>query len=91
MNGTIADVFLDWIRKTFPDRAVKVINQIEECHGGRLNDSRFGMRMHGDGNTAEMISQMVKVARQKFFEGRSMKELDAGIFVRNTNGQLDLF
>ncbi len=91
LNGTIGEVFLDWIRKTFPDRADKVIHQIEECHGGKLNDSRFGVRMRGEGNTAQMISQMVKVARQKFFEGRSMKQLDCSIFVRNKKGQLPLF
>jgi DNA repair photolyase len=91
LNGTIGEVFLDWIRKTFPDRADKVINQIEECHGGKLNDSRWGVRMRGEGKTAEMISQMIKLARLKFFEGRSMKELDCSIFVRNKKGQLPLF
>jgi DNA repair photolyase len=91
LNGTIGEVFVDWVRKTFPDRADKVIGQIEECHGGKLNDSRWGIRMKGEGKTAEMISQMIKVARQKFFAGRSMKDLDCNIFVRNKKGQLPLF
>jgi DNA repair photolyase len=91
LNGTIGEVFLDWVRKTFPDRADKIIHQIEECHGGTINDSRFGKRMSGEGKTAEMVSQMMKVARQKFFEGRSMKKLDCSKFVRNKKGQLPLF
>jgi DNA repair photolyase len=91
LNGSIGEVFLDWVRKTFPDRADKVIHQIEECHGGHLNDSRFGTRMRGEGNTSEMIAQMVKVARQKFFEGRSLRPLDCGIFMRNKKGQLRIF
>jgi DNA repair photolyase len=91
LNGTIGEVFLDWVRKTFPDRADKIIHQIEECHGGTINDSRFGKRMSGEGKTAEMVSQMMKVARQKFFAGRSMKKLDCSKFVRNKKGQLPLF
>jgi DNA repair photolyase len=91
LNGTIGEVFLDWIRKTFPDRSDKVIHQIEECHGGKINDSRFGVRMRGEGNTAEMIAQMVKVARQKFFAGRSLRPLDCSLFIRNKKGQLPLF
>jgi DNA repair photolyase len=91
LNGTIGEVFLDWVRKTFPDRADKIIHQIEECHGGTINDSRFGTRMSGEGKTAEMVSQMMKVARHKFFQGRSMKKLDCSKFVRNKKGQLPLF
>lgn len=91
LNGSIGEVFLDWIRKTFPDRADKVIHQIEECHGGKINDSRFGTRMRGEGNTAEMIKQMIHVARQRFFEGRTLRPLDCSIFIRNKKGQLSIF
>ncbi len=91
LNGTIGEVFLDWIRKTFPDRADKVIHQIEECHGGKLNDSRWGIRMSGEGKTAEMVAQMIQVAREKFFKDRSMKKLNCDLFVRNKKGQLPLF
>jgi DNA repair photolyase len=91
LNGTIGEVFLDWIRKTFPDRADKVISQIQECQGGRLNDSRFGVRMRGEGKTSEMIAQMMHVARQKFFNGRSLPELNCSIFVKTKKGQLALF
>jgi len=91
LNGSIGEVFTDWVRKTFPDRADKVIHQIEECHGGKLNDSRFGVRMRGEGKTAEMVSQMVKVARQKFFRDRVMRPLDCDSFTQNKKGQLPLF
>ena len=49
LNGAIGEIFKDWIYKTLPDRAEKVLHQIESCHGGRLNDSRYGTRMRGEG------------------------------------------
>src|SRR5580704_12142914 len=41
LNGQIAEVFKDWLEKNFPDRASKVWNQIADCHGGKVNDSRW--------------------------------------------------
>ena len=53
LNDAVADVFKSWLHEHFPDRAEKVLNQIAECHGGSLSDSRFGTRMSGEGNIAE--------------------------------------
>ena len=47
LNGAVAEIFQDWLRKNYPDRYDRVIHQIESCHGGKLNDSRFGTRMRG--------------------------------------------
>ncbi len=91
LNGSIGKVFIDWIRKTFPDRADKVIHQIEACHGGQLNDSRFGTRMKGEGNESDMITQMVRMARLRFFENRSLAPLNCEAFMKNKKGQLGLF
>lgn len=55
LNGAIAQIFEDWLRKNFPDRFDKVWHMIQSCHGGNVNDSRFGDRMRGDGNIAKMI------------------------------------
>jgi DNA repair photolyase len=55
LNGAIGQLFEDWLRKNFPDRFDKVWHMIQSCHGGHVNDSRFGDRMRGDGNIAKMI------------------------------------
>jgi DNA repair photolyase len=62
LNGAIGDIFTDWVKKTMPDRADKVLHQIENCHGGSLNDSRYGTRMHGQGKIAEQINNLMKLA-----------------------------
>lgn len=57
LNGAIRDIFRDWLQKNFPDRFYKVWHQIESCHNGNVNDSRFGNRMGGDGNFAEILKR----------------------------------
>jgi len=61
LNGAISQIFEDWLRKNFPDRADKVWHMIQSCHGGNVNDSRFGDRMRGDGNIAQMIRDNFKL------------------------------
>ncbi|MCX2575601.1 PA0069 family radical SAM protein [Pedobacter sandarakinus] len=61
LNGAIGQIFEDWLRKNFPDRFDKVWHMIQSCHGGNVNDSRFGERMRGGGNIAKMISDNFKL------------------------------
>jgi len=92
LNGAIGTIFTDWIQKNFPDAADKVLNQIKEVQGGQLNDSRYGIRMKGEGVLADSIKQLFKSAKVKYLSGRSSYELDTTIFKRpSQNGQLDLF
>ncbi|RZL02794.1 MAG: PA0069 family radical SAM protein [Pedobacter sp.] len=61
LNGAIAQIFEDWLRKNFPDRFDKVWHMIQSCHNGKVNDSRFGTRMRGEGNISQMISDNFKL------------------------------
>ncbi len=91
LNGAIGEIFKDWIYKTMPDRAEKVLNQIESCHGGRLNDSRYGTRMRGEGKIAEQINSLVKLARLKYFKNKVMPKLNLNLHEEYKDGQLKLF
>lgn len=61
LNGSIAKIFEDWLSKNFPDRFDKVWNQIQACHNGNVNDSRFGTKMKGEGNFAQLINDTFKL------------------------------
>lgn len=89
LNGSIGKIFEDWLRKNFPDRFEKVWNQICAVHGGNVNDSVFGRRMTGEGNYAEVVQQLFRTAKKKYFEGRSMPALDLTKFRKG--GNLNLF
>lgn len=91
LNGAIGQIFTDWIRKAVPDRADKVLRQIAQCHGGQLNDSRYGDRMRGEGELAQMIRSQVLLARKKFFAGREFPALNHSLYSQYKGGQLNLF
>lgn len=67
LNGSVAPLFQDWVRKSYPHRAGKILHQVAECHGGQLGDSRFGTRMVGEGKLAESIAQLFRSARKRYF------------------------
>ncbi|MFM6977025.1 MAG: PA0069 family radical SAM protein [Sphingobacteriaceae bacterium] len=73
LNGSIAEVFTDWIKKAYPDRAEKVLHGIASCHGGKLNDSRWGTRMSGEGKVAESIHQLFRISKTRFLGNRTMR------------------
>lgn len=91
LNGAVGEIFSDWINKTMPDRAQKVLHQIESCHGGNLNDSRFGTRMKGEGEIAKQINDMVKLAKLKYFKDKSIAPLNRELHQQYKSGQLSLF
>ena len=89
LNGEIAEIFENWIRETFPDRADKVLNQIKEINGGNLY-SKGKNRMKTHGETSYMIKSMFRVAKQKHLKGKKLPEYDLTIFCR-PNEQMKLF
>lgn len=91
LNGQIADIFMDWAKYHYPDRAQKLRHLIEETHGGALNDSEFGRRMRGDGKIAEQVRSMMHLARKKYFNGKSLPPYNFDEFIRAPKGQLGLF
>ena len=91
LNGAIGEIFTDWIKKTLPDRADKVLHQIENCHGGTLNESRFGVRMRGEGQIAKQINDLIKLARSKYFKNKVMPGLNTSLHEQYKDGQMKLF
>ncbi|WP_150451006.1 PA0069 family radical SAM protein [Arenibacter lacus] len=91
LNGAIGVLFEDWIRKTLPNKADKVLNQIKDCHGGTLNDSRFGVRSRGEGKIAQQIHEMIHLARRKYFKDAPVPPLNTTLHEQYKDGQLRLF
>ncbi len=70
LNGAIKFLFHDWLFKNFPDRADKVWHLIEKSHDGKVNDSRWGVRMRGEGPISELV-------RQQFVKYNKLYKLNA--------------
>ncbi|AMR31113.1 radical SAM protein [Mucilaginibacter sp. PAMC 26640] len=91
LNGSIAEIFTDWVHKAYPDRAEKVLNMIKACHDGKLNDSNFGRRMSGDGHVANSIHQLYRMACVRFLSGREMPVYDLSLFTPKGGKQMGMF
>lgn len=92
LNGQIGEVFENWVKQAFPDRAEKILSQIKGAHGGKLSDSRFGQRMRGEGRIVQSIHRMFELSKAKYFKDIPQRSsLRTDLFVRTTKGQLGLF
>ncbi len=88
LNGEIAEIFEDWIQKTYPDRAKNVLNQIKEINGGHLHSKgKNRLKLHGE--TSLMIKNMFKIARNKYLKERAYPDYDLSLFSR-PNQQLKM-
>ena len=90
LNGSVKLLFHDWLYKNFPDRADKVWHLIESSHNGKVNDSRWGVRMRGEGQIAELIHQQFKKYGALFGLTGDRWTWDNGIF-RRPGEQISLF
>jgi DNA repair photolyase len=57
----VSPLFQDWLEQHFPGKKEKVLDRIRAVRDGRLNDSRFGARMSGQGKAAELISRLFRL------------------------------
>ena len=91
LNGAVSSIFREWIQTHYPNRAKKVLNQIRQCHGGELNDGRFGVRIRGDGKIAEQIAALFRLSKRRYWKGRALAKMNTTAFRKPVRGQLGLF
>ena len=53
LPGPVKEVFQERIHARLPLRAERILARVREARGGKLNDSRFGKRMEGEGAYAD--------------------------------------
>lgn len=83
-------LFHDWLYKNFPDRADKVWHLIENIHNGKVNDSRWGVRMRGEGNIVKLVNDQYHTYTKKYGLGHERLGLDCTQFKR-PGEQMKLF
>jgi len=89
LNGAIKFLFHDWLYKNLPGHADKVWHLIEQSHGGQVNDTRYGVRMRGEGNIAQMVAHQYKKYGKLYHMNAEEWSLDTKIFrVPGAQGKL---
>jgi DNA repair photolyase len=91
LPGAVEPLFIEWIRRAFPDRAEKVLNRIKSIHEGKLNDSRFGSRMTGKGEIAKVINDLFALHASRYGLDKGWNELTTKHFRKEEGGQGELF
>jgi DNA repair photolyase len=86
----VKELFERWLEDHFPDRKAKVLGRIRSLRGGKLNDPRFGSRLHGEGIFAEEIAAMFAIACRRAGIAHGRVHLSAAAFRRPLAGQLTL-
>jgi DNA repair photolyase len=88
----VSPLFREWLETHWPEKAAHVMSQIQQARGGRDNVARFGERMRGTGQYAEMINQRFRLMMKKLdFPG--LPELRTDLFEKPKlpGSQMDLF
>ncbi len=58
LAGQTLPVFRERLEQAFPDRARRIWSAIRQTRGGKLNESEFGLRMHGVGPRWEAMRNL---------------------------------
>ena len=80
----VKDLFSAWLDQHFPSKKERVLGRLRETRGGKLNDSRFGTRMRGEGEWAEVFREMFVLHRKRAGMVDRRVELSTAAF---TNGR----
>jgi DNA repair photolyase len=90
----LKDLVREWLELHFPERAEHVLSLVRQMRGGRDNDPRFGKRMRGEGEFAELIRQRFTLAARRLGLARNRDlSLDCSLFraPRAPSPQAELF
>jgi DNA repair photolyase len=87
----VAELFQDWLARHYPDRKGKILQRIRTMRRGRLNEARFGFRMHGAGHHTEMISRLFRSASRRAGLNQQPWPVSTAAFRRPGPQQLTLF
>lgn len=61
----VSEIWQEWLREAFPERAEKVMSRLREMHGGKEYDPDWHHRMRGQGRYAELIAARFRLASQR--------------------------
>jgi DNA repair photolyase len=89
----VAPVFTEWLERTHPGYAERVLGRVRAARGGKLNVSEFGARMRGTGEMAGQIVALFRLYARKYGLDGAFPELDGSQFrpPLPRTGQLRLF
>jgi DNA repair photolyase len=87
----VKNLFQTWLDQHYPARKEKVLGRLRETRGGKLNETRFGKRMRGEGEWAGIFGDMFRLHRQRLGMADRAPELSVASFATGRPVQHTLF
>lgn len=89
----VKDLFLEWLQRNLsPEKAKKVESMIRQARGGKMYESKLGIRHSGQGAHVDQIRQAFDIYTRKYGLNRDLRPLSGAHFRRpEVNGQMSLF
>lgn len=91
LPNVVQDVFLEWLQTSLPDQAEKIESRVRQTRATQLDDTRFGVRMRGEGELARQIHQTFEVFSKRFGLIHELPPLNSDDFRRPGDRQGRLF
>jgi DNA repair photolyase len=66
LPGSVKAVFEERVRASLPLRADHILSRVRDARGGKLYDSRFGVRGRGEGEYAEQARALFETTARRF-------------------------
>ncbi|MGA8262715.1 MAG: PA0069 family radical SAM protein [Arenicellales bacterium] len=82
LPGEVKDLFKQWLREHYPDRAEHIMSVIRQSRRGLENDSQFWSRRRGTGAFADLIAQRFRLSVRRFGLDRGWPPLSTAHFQR---------
>jgi DNA repair photolyase len=83
LPGAVKGLFAEWLERTLPQRANRILAQTSGVHGGNAADVRWGTRMKGEGAFARAVQQLFNVSCRKYGLNKSEPVYETGLFRRD--------
>jgi DNA repair photolyase len=89
----VRDLFNEWLKANYPDRANHVFKLIRDMRGGKDYDSEWGTRMKGTGPYAWMLGRRFEIACEKLGLNVTKRKLTTELFraPKPDDAQMSLF
>ena len=90
---TVQPVFTEWLQRTQPLKAERILKRIRQTRDGKLNDSTWGERMVGTGELAEQIRNLFRMFQIQYGLDERLPPHDCSHFLPppGASGQLSMF
>ena len=78
----VKDLFRQWLDVHAPLKANHIMSLIKQSRGGKDYDNRYGYRMRGTGEYAQLISRRFSLAKRKYGLRAKLEPMNTNLFIK---------